>query len=197
MPDRWQGYYEATAGRPPRHTLLAALEGFEREGIAPGCALDLGCGAGRDTLPMLRAGWEVVAVDPTPEGLERLRAALEPDLRSRLTLKEERLETFDLPAASLVNASFVLPFIEKEAFLLLWQRIGRALGKGGRFAGQLFGPDDSWVARGLCHGHDRAEIEALTKGYVVELLEEEAHAGTTPRGTAKFWHIWHLVLQKP
>ncbi|SNB55362.1 Methyltransferase domain-containing protein [Arboricoccus pini] len=197
MPDRWQGYYDATAGRPPRHTLVTALQGFEREGIGPALALDLGCGAGRETLPMLRAGWRVVAIDSTSEGLERLRAALEPGLQAQLTLREDRLETADLPLAKLVNASFVLPFLEKEAFLDLWQRINRALEKGGRFAGQLFGPDDSWVRRGTCHGHDRLEIDRLTKDYAVELLEEESHEGITPRGTTKYWHIWHLVLHKP
>src|SRR5690606_11525420 len=31
----------------------------------------------------------------------------------------------------------------------------------------------------------------------IEHLEEEEDDGTTPRGTPKHWHIWHLVVRKP
>ncbi|HKW53315.1 MAG TPA: class I SAM-dependent methyltransferase, partial [Stellaceae bacterium] len=57
----WDEYYERVAGRPPRPTLLAALERFGAEGGQS--ALDLGCGDGRDTIELLRRGWRVLAID--------------------------------------------------------------------------------------------------------------------------------------
>src|SRR6202011_472039 len=59
-------------GRPPRRTLLKALERFgEGDGRA---AVDLGCGDGRDAIELLRQGWRVLAIDAEPAAMERLKA---------------------------------------------------------------------------------------------------------------------------
>ena len=68
---------------------------------------------------------------------------------------------------------------------------------GGRFAGQLIGPEDSWAGR---HGTlivGRAELDRLCSAYEIEMLEEERDDSVTPAGEAKRWHIWHLVLRRP
>jgi 2-polyprenyl-3-methyl-5-hydroxy-6-metoxy-1,4-benzoquinol methylase len=69
----WAVYYEKLRDRPPRRTLLAALDRF---GAPPPGALviDLGCGDGRDVVEMLRRGWRVVAVDAEREALRQLQA---------------------------------------------------------------------------------------------------------------------------
>ena len=59
---RWVDYYQAVAGRPPRETLVTALNHFATESKIPrrgrvGFAVDLGCGDGRDTVEMLRRRW--------------------------------------------------------------------------------------------------------------------------------------------
>src|SRR2546430_1541774 len=50
-------YYDKAGLRPPRATLLQALDAFAAEGVACGHAVDLGCGIGRDTLELLRRRW--------------------------------------------------------------------------------------------------------------------------------------------
>lgn len=66
----WSTYYTAVSGKPPRETLVAAIEAFAREDAGNAhrvrLALDLGCGEGRDTRELLRRGWSVVAIDPHP-----------------------------------------------------------------------------------------------------------------------------------
>lgn len=193
----WQRYYAATDGRPPRPTLLRALDAFEREGIGPGDALDLGCGAGRDTVEMLRRGWRVTAIDAAPDAEAALLARLEPARRARLRPITARLETTKLPPASLVNASFVLPLLAADAFADVWTRLGAALGGDGRFAGQLLGPNDGTVREGRSLGHDRAALDMLLAPFEIERLEEEETDSITPWGTARHWHIWHLNLRKP
>ncbi len=62
-------FYENTKGAPAMPSLLLALEHWHAQ---PGTALDLGCGAGRDTLELLRRGWQVTAIDAEPLAFDYL-----------------------------------------------------------------------------------------------------------------------------
>jgi SAM-dependent methyltransferase len=193
----WRGYYDVAGLRPPRPTLLRALEGLAQEGITSGRAVDLGCGVGRDTLELLRWGWQVTAVDSEPEALARLAAEAQARGLPAPELVVATFEAASIPTCNLVNSSFALFFCDPAAFPKLWQRIRRALVPGGRFAGQLLGPADSWAQRSGVTIHDRAELSAVLAGYAVEWLEREQADTVTPRGEAKRWDIWHLVLRCP
>ena len=190
----WRGYWDTTEGRPPRATLLHALDLFEAAGEVGGVAVDLGCGIGRDSLELARRGWRVVAVDAEAEALERLAARLPPD--AAVTVMA-RLETYTPPPARFVNASFSLFFMGAAEFGPLWRRIVECLEPCGRFAGQLLGARDDWVKSGRCLGHGRDELNRLLEGWTVERCDEEESDGITPRGEAKHWHVWHLVLRRP
>ena len=194
---RWRRYWEVTAGRPPRPTLLFALDRFDAEGRPRIEALDLGCGIGRDSLEILRRGHRLLAVDREPEALARLRARVPPEDRARLRTEVADLERWEVPAADLVNASFVLHALAREGFDRLWRGIAARLRPGGRIAGHLLGPEDSWVKRGRSWGVDRAQLDRLLAGFLVEKLEEEEDDSVTPRGEAKHWHIWHIVARRP
>ena len=188
----FHGYYEGIAGRPPRPTLLQAANGF----AAPGFAVDLGCGDGRDAIELLRRGWRVLAIDSSEEGVRRLRARPDLPAEARLETRNARIEESDWPPPDLVNASFVLPLIAPADFPAVWSRIGERLRTGGRFAGQLYGPRDGWAGRPGLTIHDRAAVEALTSGYAVERLDEVESDEPTAKGTPKHWHVFHLVLRK-
>jgi SAM-dependent methyltransferase len=194
MPD-WTRFYTATEGRPPRDTLLAALDLLETEG-PPGLAVDLGCGAGRDTVEMLRRGWRVLAIDTEPEALERLTARAPGAAGLEMRRDSFAAPGFALPPCDLVNASFSIPFVAPEAFARLWREIGRALRPGGCFAGQLLGVRDSWAEREGVTAFDAAGIAALTRDWQIVRSDEREEDATTVRGTPKHWHLFHLVLRK-
>jgi tellurite methyltransferase len=189
---RWNDYYRNTQGRPPRPTLMFALDRF----AAPGFAVDLGCGEGRDTIELLRRNWTVLAIDSEPAAIAGLSAR--PDLPpgSRLDTKVARFEDAVWPGADLVNASFALFFCPAGAFEPLWRKVIATLQPGGRFAGQLLGENDSWAERANVVVHDQAAIDRLLDGLKLELHEIEETDGVTPRGEAKHWHIHHLVLRR-
>ncbi len=192
----WNDYYRAVAGRPPRETLLTALQQFETEGLEPGFAVDLGCGDGRDTIELLRRDWRVLAIDGELDAIATLlnRPDIDPD---HLQTQLARFEDLTLPnSVDLINASFCLPFCRPEAFPHLWQTITQALRPGGRFSGQLFGARDSWASNPEMNHHTREQLDQLLLPYVVEFLDEEDHPGKTALGEEKHWHIWNLVLRK-
>lgn len=193
FPSRWSEYYRNTEGRPPRPTLMFALDRF----TAPGFAVDLGCGEGRDTIELLRRNWTVLALDSEPTAIAGLMARHDLPSGNRLDTRVARFEDTIWPSADLVNASFALFFCAATAFDPLWRKMIRSLKPGGRFAGQLLGENDSWAQRRNVVTHDRAGIDRLVVGLTIELHEIEETDGVTPRGEAKHWHIHHLVLTRP
>ena len=196
QPTGWAAYYDKLRNRPPRKTLLAALDAF---GATPdeALALDLGCGDGRDTIEMLRRGWGVVAVDAEPEALTKLQSRPLP-AGSDVTPVIARMEEVPIPlGVLLVNSSFAMPLCEPQAFHALWARIRESLPAGGRFSGQWYGPRDSWVGRPGITFVTREEALAMLSGLDLEMFDEEEADGVTPRGNAKHWHIFHIVARKP
>ena len=191
----WDEYYERVAGRPPRQTLLAALERFGDE-VKSGNAVDLGCGDGRDTVELLRRGWSVLAIDAEPAAIERLRSRGDLPKDAALETLIARFEEAAWPPVNFVNASFALPLCPPQRFPEVWARIERSLAAGGRFAGQLFGERDEWRGEpGVTH-HTRAEVERLLAGFTVEMLAEEESDAITPYGKPKHWHLFHIVARK-
>lgn len=190
--------YDRIAGAgPPRTTVLRALEAHAALGRPPGTALDLGAGVGRDALPLLEAGWRVVALDRRGEALEVLAARAPAAARARLLLWVRAIEDGPLPPADLVVASFALFLVPPERFAEAWGWIRAALRPGGRLALQLLGPEDEWAGRPGVTVHRAEELDELLAGLALEWRQEERSHALTPAGPAKRWHLWHLVARAP
>ncbi len=196
IPD-WAGYYRWTRGRPPRELLVRALDhvNWEKKSARGRTAIDLGCGAGNDTLELLRRGWRVLAIDQQAVALKILARRVPSRQRRLLTLQASSMENLALPPADLVYASFSIPFCAPEKFGALWAEIHRALVPGGHFAGQLFGNRDEWFGKRSLSFHSLRQVRALAGGYRVELLRETEEEGRSFEGP-KHWHYFELVLEK-
>ena len=94
--DYWEARYrdgEATSRLEPSPSLVTAADG-----VAPGTALDAGCGAGADTLWLAARGWRVTAVDVSPTALDRGRrtaSAAGPALAERVVWVQADVTTWD------------------------------------------------------------------------------------------------------
>lgn len=192
----WVKYYDAVSDRPPRKTLLTALNNFDSPEETRKKALDLGCGCGRDTVALLKQGWYVNAIDAEAEGINRLLQRSDIDL-TKLSTQIARFEIFQFPEnLDLINASFSLPFCNPQYLPQFWQKIIKSLRSGGRFCGHFFGDRDSWSTKSYLNCYIRQEIEELLKSFTIELFEEEEHLGETPLGEERYWHIFHIVARK-
>jgi SAM-dependent methyltransferase len=192
----WAAYYVKLRDRPPRKTLVLALDRFGPP-TSDALAVDLGCGDGRDIVAMLHRGWHVVAVDSEPEALRQLAVRNLPGAE-RITPVAARLEDVPLPlGVQLVNSSFAMPLCEPAAFRTLWLRIREGLPAGGRFSGQWYGARDSWRGRPGMTFLEPDEARVLLDGLELEMFEEEEADRVTPRGNPKHWHIFHIVARKP
>lgn len=194
----WSDYYKAVQGRPPRETLVLALDLFDRQPSpeTQRFAIDLGCGDGRDTVEILRRGWRVLAIDAEADAIARLCSR--PDITlTPLETQINRFETLtDLPPADLINASFCLQFCPQDQFPQFWAKVITALRPGGRFAGQLIGDRDSWTQYANFSYHTRSQVESLLAPFEIEYFEEEEHPGKTALGEEKYWHLFQIVAHK-
>lgn len=159
-------------------------------------AVDLGCGSGADALALLARGWAVTAVDSDEAGLDLLRAGVPESSAGRVTIACGGFAAVALPPADLVHAGFSLPFCAPGDFAAVWAGIGEALRPGGVFAGQLFGPRDSWAGSPRMSFHCAEEIRRLLAGTEVLHLGESEWDGEAVSG-AKHWHVFDVMFRPP
>ncbi|MDX1993018.1 MAG: class I SAM-dependent methyltransferase [bacterium] len=194
----WSDYYQATKDNPPHALVLKALELFEAE-PAKGerFAIDLGCGAGRDTRELLRRGWRVLAVDQEEGALEALLKLTPPEHLPRIQTQAMAFESLVIPQADLINASFSLPFCKPESFDGLWATMLQALRPGGRFAGNFFGVRDQWANSPAMTFHSQAQVRTMLDSLETEFFEEIEQEGPTACRGSKHWHLFSVVARRP
>jgi SAM-dependent methyltransferase len=197
--ESWASYYEKTGTRPPRETLLFALDRFDAE-LSPTdhrFAIDLGCGNGRDTIELLRRSWQVLAADAEESAICQLGEREDLPTNSKLDTHVGRFEDMILPNADLVNSSFALPLVDAPRFPDLWAHIYASLRSGGRISCQLYGDRDSWAGRPGITFFTLSGVQALLEPLEVEFFHEEDDDSVTPRGHQKHWHVYHIVAKRP
>jgi len=187
----WRRFIRLTAGQPAWPRLVRAAALFDE----PGEALDVGAGAGRDTEHLLREGWRVTAVDASPAATAALRRM--PRQRN-LQVVQVAVEDFAPTRYDLINAQFSLPFIPSRRFGPAVRRLRDAVRPGGVMAATFFGVNDEWnVARSGMTFLTEEDVRRLFAGWQVVELTEEDQDGRTADGTAKHWHVFHLIARKP
>jgi SAM-dependent methyltransferase len=189
----WGDYYAWGEGRALRPLLARALE----LAPAPGTAVDLGSGSGRETIELLERGWRVVAVDSEPEAARRLEAKVSAGSRERLEVRTAAFQDIQaLPYADLVHSAFSLPFCPPEAFDRLWNLTTGCLRPHGLIAVDLFGDRDSWASENNdLTFHSRDDVDQLLASLdAIEVVEEE-NDGPAFSGP-KHWHVFHVFARR-
>ena len=92
----WEGkrgerYIEKTKDGLPKPALVNLLKEIE-----PGKAIELGIGAGNDTLFLLQNGWNVDAIDINECGQNRIKSLLDDTQKEKFTFKKQKFEDLNL-----------------------------------------------------------------------------------------------------
>jgi trans-aconitate methyltransferase len=194
-PAHWTDYNDAQRTREIRPLCreLLALAG-PGEGRT---AIDLGCGLGRETDALLRAGYRVHAVDMHPDTEATLLAGTRESDHGRLTVHSVPFGLVRaLPHAHLVYAGYSLPYCAPAEFARLWALVRRTLRPGGLLAVNLFGEHDSYVGTQAGTFLTRAQVEESLAGLEVLRLDEEDADGDSFSGP-KHWHLFDVVARRP
>ncbi|MFJ4184675.1 class I SAM-dependent methyltransferase [Kitasatospora sp. NPDC089509] len=153
----WDDRYAASDlvwGAAPNRWVVDELTGH-----APGHALDLAAGEGRNAIWLAARGWEVTGLDFSAVALERaerLTAELPDEVADRLTWRHGDARAFDLPAAGydLVLVAYLqLPAQDRRAAL---RRAAEALAPGGTLL--VIGHDLSNLTDGVGGPQDPAVL---------------------------------------
>jgi tellurite methyltransferase len=213
----WARYYEVTVERPAWETVRLAIGRFAGEadeaagamtvlgaGTGPELdaggrdrfAVDLGCGAGRDTRELLRAGWRVLAIDREPAAIAMLEAVTPAEHRSRLATQVADLSDVEIPSCDLVNANLSLPFVAPEPFARTWGRILAALPAGGRVAAMLFGDRDGDAGDPTMTHPSPDVVRASLAAFEIEHWVDREEDGQTALGEPHHFHMLELVARR-
>lgn len=186
---KWENFYKLTKNKPPWPLLVEAVNLLSQRKDA----LDLGCGAGRDTRFLLEEGFRVIAVDSDPHAVALMTSFSQDYLR----VVQSSFETFDFETYDLVNAHFALPFLSEEYFHVVFARIKEALHAGGLFVGQFFGVNDEWnTPENQMTFLTREQAEEELRGLKTHVFREEDIDSHVADGTPKHWHVFHIIAQK-
>lgn len=185
-------YYGNTENEMPNYTVKKFIE----LNVEPGNAVELGCGAGRDTVYLIRNGWNVLAID---------REDVETRIVSKLLVEEleqfeffkQRFEDIELENSNLVVANFSLPFCNKNDFKKLWAKINHSILKDGYFVGNFLGDKDEWkIAKEKMTFLTKDQVMELFRNFEIVEFKEVEKDGLTGLGKMKHWHIFNVIAKK-
>lgn len=195
----WPDYYAVTVDRPAWSTTIDAAERFAAEDgpdSPPRLAVDLGCGAGRDSRELLRRGWRVLAVDQEASAIESLETATPAADRGRLEGVVSDLAAFEVPPCDLAVASVSLQFLPPDDYTAVVERVTAALRPGGRFAGLLYGDRDESAGEPGFTCFSPEAIRELFAGYEIESWFEREEDGKLALGDPHHVHLVELVARR-
>ena len=186
-------YYDNTESENPRKNVRYFINKISSN---PGKAIELGCGAGNDTVYLIKNSWKVLAID-RENVEERIAKRLNPEEQKRFRFQKQNFEEIELEKSNLIIANYCLPFCNKNNFNELWDKINDSLLQDGYFIGNFFGKHDSWNgAKTEILFLSREQVMNLFDSFDIIRFDEFENDGLTGLGEMKHWHIYNVIAKK-
>ena len=130
-------YYQNSIQKNKPSSLLSKFFKLKyNEKINGNIAIDIGCGAGNDTIHLLNKGFKVTAIDKESQVQDILQARIKDNKNLEIIIDD--FSNVQLHKADLMFANFSL-FFEKNNFNLLLENIIKNINKKGFFVGNFLG----------------------------------------------------------
>lgn len=134
-----QKYYENTENALP-HPMVKKIINMNSN---PQYAIDLGCGAGRDTIYLIKNGWKVLSIDKE-NTREIISSKLDNEELKNFKFECQDFENIELEKNNLLVANFSIPFCNKDYFNEFWNKISNSILQERILRWELF-----WIKRFL------------------------------------------------
>ena len=198
----WGEYREKTQLKPPTRPLVKLLEH-----IVPGKAIDLGPGAGIDTMYLLENGWDVLGIDIDPNTENDIRGLIKSssnqNLDEKFSFMNQDFENLELEkdAYDLVIGFNSLFFCRPESFEKIFKQITNSIKSGGYLLVNLLGKNDDWNRQEDNRKTflSREEILELLADFEIgerDIKEAELDKETAVTNTLKHWHTFLIRARK-
>ena len=125
-----QKYYYNTENALPHPMVKKVID----MNIKPENAIDLGCGAGRDTIYLIKNGWNVLSIDKE-DTKQIISSKLDNVEIKKFRFARQNFENIKLEKTKLLVANFSIPFCKKECFNQFWNKIVDSILKERLFCG--------------------------------------------------------------
>lgn len=186
-------YYDKTKSDKPRNNVEQFIKQIKYN---PGKATELGCGAGNDTVYLIKKGWNVLAIDKE-NVKERITSRLNKDEKEKFRFQQQNFENIKLERSNLIIANNCLSFCNKNKFKELWNKIKENISEEGYFIGNFFGIKDSWKeTKTDMTFFIKEEIKELFKDFEIIQYKEIEKDALTGLGKMKHWHIFDVTARK-
>ena len=193
----WEQYFEKNKGRAVRPLYAKAIDLASMGQSGEFTAIDLGCGAGIESVDLLSRGWNVIAIDREPTSISAVLELAGPQLAQKLkTICISFEDLFDVPAAEFIYSYHSLPFCDVDHFDRLWTLIQNAVNPNGIFAGSFFGLNDEWVKSGHSTGVSTETLKRYLSNFDILHYDEVEKVGNTALNGPKNWHFIDVIIRK-
>lgn len=126
-------FYENTKNAMPHDNIKKFIEMRTKNGNA----VDLGCGAGRDTIFLIKNNWNVTAIDKE-DTKSIIESSLNTEELERFYFLCQNFENLKIDKTDLIVSNFSIPFCNKDYFENFWNNIVDSIKIGRIFCRQFF-----------------------------------------------------------
>ena len=130
-------FYENTKNAMPHDNIKKLIEIENKKGNAT----DLGCGAGRDTVFLIKNNWKVTAID-REDTRSKIESRLNTEELKGFKFIRQDFENIKLDKSDLIVSNFSIPFCNKKYFNEIWSKIVNSINNGRIFCWKFL-----WIKR--------------------------------------------------
>ena len=185
-------FYQNSIKKNIPSPLLKKFFGYKyNEKLTGNTAIDIGCGAGNDTIHLLNNGFKVTAIDNEPQVKELLQNRITDDKNLEIIIDD--FSKVQLHKADLIFANFSFFFVKKD-FNLFLENVIKSINKKGFFVGNFLGPEDDWKKSKAIV--EKEELLNYFSDFKIMYFSEEKYYQDTISKKNKFWHVYTIIAQR-